>query len=230
MFCSAADRPLVAGNDARGEDRRVALPPARGRDGRRRRCGQRGARLALAAGADEQDLVARQIAGLLLRDAASGSRAGSRIPAPPRPCAAASGPTAPDARPAADAAMGDALEPRHIGGEAGRPRPGRVRVRPASSSVARIVASEPASPSTNTLVRVADHGEHALVADAAQRRLVGDLADQRLGIDLPVAGVQHRAERRADRQRIRLGDRMGHGDQLELERPDGELARPAGSR
>ena len=63
-----------------------------------------------------------------------------------------------------------------------------------------------------------------LVADAPQHRLVGHLAQQRLGIDLPVAGMEHRAEPGADRQRIGLEDRMRHGDQLELERRQAELA------
>ena len=69
LVLQVADRELVAGDHARGEDHGVARAPAR-----RRGCspsamrGQRGARLALAAGAEEQHLVARQVAGLLLRD------------------------------------------------------------------------------------------------------------------------------------------------------------------
>ena len=63
----AADRPLVARDHARGEDRGVArlqhqVAVLAGRD-----LGHRGARLALAAGADEQHLLARQVARVLLR-------------------------------------------------------------------------------------------------------------------------------------------------------------------
>ena len=55
---------------------------------------------------------------------------------------------------------------------------------------------------------------------------VGEGADQRRRIELPVAGVQDVAERRAQRQRMGLGDRVGDMDQRAVERPDAEaLAR-----
>ena len=73
--------------------------------------------------------------------------------------------------------------------------------------------------------RVAHHGEDALVAQLRDLGLVEILADQRIGIDLPVAGVQDQAQRRADRQAVGLGDRVRQRHQLDLERP--ELARLA---
>ena len=72
---------------------------------------------------------------------------------------------------------------------------------------------------------IADHRQHAFVAQLSERGGIGGLAQQRIGIDLPVAGVHDHAERRADRQRIRLGDRMGDGDEIDGERP--ELQRAA---
>ncbi len=72
--------------------------------------------------------------------------------------------------------------------------------------------------------RVADDRQHALVADRTQPVFVGRFADQRLGIELPVAGMQHRADGGADHHRVRLGDRMGQRDQFEVERADREAA------
>ncbi len=72
--------------------------------------------------------------------------------------------------------------------------------------------------------RIADHGQHALVAQLADGGGVGDLAQQRVGVDLPVAGVQHRAQRRLDRQAVGLGDRVGKRDQGQLERTQLERA------
>ena len=42
--------------------------------------------------------------------------------------------------------------------------------------------------------------------------------DHRVGVDLPVAGVQDHTQRRADRHAVRLGDRVGQRDQLDVER------------
>ena len=53
------------------------------------------------------------------------------------------------------------------------------------------------------------------------------MADQRLGVDLPVAGVQHRAEPGGDGQRIGLGDRMGDRHEFDGEGPE---RKPAAQR
>ena len=98
-FCRRPTGALVARDHARGEDRGIALLQHQVAMLAGRELGHRGARLALAAGADEQHLFARQVAALPAPRPSSGNRAGSRIPAPPRPCAAAPGPTAPDGVP-----------------------------------------------------------------------------------------------------------------------------------
>ena len=69
---------------------------------------------------------------------------------------------------------------------------------------------------------IADQREAALVAERAQLRLVGRRAEHRRRIELPVAGVQHVAVRRADDQRVRFRDRMRDRDKLDVERPDVE--------
>ena len=71
---------------------------------------------------------------------------------------------------------------------------------------------------------IAHHGQHALVGERAQGPLVVAVADQGIGIQLPVAGVQDRAGRGPDHQRVGLGDGMGERDQLDLEGADGEAA------
>ena len=67
---------------------------------------------------------------------------------------------------------------------------------------------------------VADQRQHALVAELAEALLVGQGAERGVEVDLPVAGVDHRSERRLDRQRHRLGDRVVDADRLDLERAD----------
>src|SRR5205809_280795 len=51
---------------------------------------------------------------------------------------------------------------------------------------------------------IADQGEQALIAQLAQPLFVSRAADDRGRIDLPVAGVQHRADFGVNRQRMRL--------------------------
>ena len=62
----------------------------------------------------------------------------------------------------------------------------------------------------------------ALGAERAQLRLVGRRPQHRRRIELPVAGVQHVAVRRAQDQRVGFRDRMGDRDKLDVERPDVE--------
>jgi hypothetical protein len=58
----------------------------------------------------------------------------------------------------------------------------------------------------------------------AQLGVVGRRADQRVGIDLPVAGVQDGAQRRLDRQPVRLRDGVRDGHELDPERPELQIA------
>ena len=184
---------------------------------------ERRARLALAAGAERHHLVGRQmavdvdraklldaveIAGLArdLRDAVHGAAdhddfalAGGRGFAPPR-------------------AMRATLEAKVVTAT----RRGAVRISSASDFATSALRRRAAL--AHRVGGIADQREAALVAERAQLGLVGRRADHRRRIDLPVAGVQHGAERRADDQAVRFRDRMGHGNELDIERPEREAA------
>ena len=120
--------------------------------------------------------------------------------------------------------MRDRFEARDVGGEAGDrntrvvmpdqlgQRPAQIRLRTGRAGPQRVG-------------RVADHRQDTLVAEPAQRILVGRQTDQRVGVELPVAGMQHRAGGGAQHNRVGLGDRMGQGDELEIERTDRKPAR-----
>ena len=66
--------------------------------------------------------------------------------------------------------------------------------------------------------------ETAVGAERAELGLVGRRAEDRGRIELPIAGVQHVAERRADNKRVGNRDRMGDGDELDIERAEVEVA------
>ena len=74
---------------------------------------------------------------------------------------------------------------------------------------------------------IADQRQHALIAQLAERVGVGRFAEQRIGIDLPVAGVHDDAQRRADGQRVGLGDRMGDRDEIDRRTGRASACRPA---
>ena len=202
-----ADRLLVARDGARGKDHQVALAKRHLRvlvlgDAR-----ERGARLALAAGAQRHDLVGRQIAvGLdaaeirdaveiagLARDLRDARPSRGR---PPRPRGRRR------RRLRATARMRATLEAKVV--TATRP------VAPAisSRSVLATSASDGERPSRTALVESPISARQPSSPSALELRLVGRRADDRRRIELPVAGVQHVAERRADDQRVRFRDRM----------------------
>src|SRR5690606_12898456 len=70
--------------------------------------------------------------------------------------------------------------------------------------------------------RIADEREHTLVADLGEALLVRRPADAGGRVELPVARVDDRAERRADGERIRFRDRMADGDEFDVEGPEGD--------
>ena len=74
LSCTVADRPLVAGDHAAGEHHRVALAQRDARMRVHRDARQRAARLALAAGDQDQQIVVRDIVGLVLADEARNGR------------------------------------------------------------------------------------------------------------------------------------------------------------
>src|ERR1700751_440109 len=71
---------------------------------------------------------------------------------------------------------------------------------------------------------VADQRQTPLMAERTQLGLIGWWADDRGRIDLPIAGVKHAAERRADDEAVRFGNRMGHGYELDIEWSERESA------
>ena len=71
---------------------------------------------------------------------------------------------------------------------------------------------------------IADHDVHAFRTELFEARLVGRLADQRRGIELPVAGVEHGPQIRANDDAGRLRDRVCQRHQLQIEWPDVESA------
>ena len=56
---------------------------------------------------------------------------------------------------------------------------------------------------------VADHGQNAIIANLAYTGAIGLFPDQRINVDLPVARMHHRAQRRMDRKAVWLSDRVG---------------------
>ncbi len=117
-----ADRFFVPRDDARGKDHDIAVFQRDVRVVVARDAGQRGARLALAAGADQQGLVARQVAGLVLgqkaRDVREIAIVAGRLLDPIE--------RTPDQRDIAVMGarhLGDRLKPRDIRGEAGDRHP-----------------------------------------------------------------------------------------------------------
>ena len=200
----AVDHPghglLVAGNGAGGKDHAVALGQ---RDlgmlilGDAR---QRRARLALAAGAQRQHLVGRQIAvavhaaeilhtveiaGLArhLGDALHGAADQNHF--------ATYG-----AR-----RLGNGADAADMGGKGGDGNSCR-RGANEFGQRARHIGFPGRAAVADRVGGIADERQHALVAERGQTRLVGRRTEQRRRIDLPVAGMQHDAGRRADRQRI----------------------------
>ena len=175
---------------------------------------QCGARLALAAGAQRQHLVRRQVAvGRQRRETparrrSSQSRAqpGRRDPWPgrsPPPRGRQRAPHRPPRamRPTWEANVVTATRAGADEDQLGK-RLCHLRFRGRAAVADRIGG-------------IADERQHALVAQRRKPRRVGRRADHRRRIDLPVAGVQHGAVRRADRQRIRFRDRMGDVDEVD---------------
>ena len=198
-----ADRLLVAGNGARGKDHAVAARQRHFRMIVRRDARQRRARLALAAGADRHHLVRRQIAiGI---DAAEILHAieiaglARDLHQPLHGAADNDNLAVCSAR-----RIGDGFDAGDVGCKR-RHRNARRRARMSCFSVAATSASDGERPSPHGIGGIADHGEAALVAQRAQLGFVGRRADQRRRVDLPVAGMQHGAVRRADDQAFDSG-------------------------
>ena len=176
------------------------------------------ARLALAAGAGDQHPVARQLRGVVLAEKARPvpqiAVFPRRLVHPAQGSAAQGG--VPAGRPGD---RGDRLEPRDVRREGGNGDPAVVFADQIDQALPDIRFR--AGPALLEHVgRIADQRQDAVIADPAQRRLVDRRADQRVRVELPVAGVEHGAQRRADQQGVRLRDRMGQAYEFDAERTD----------
>ncbi len=69
--------------------------------------------------------------------------------------------------------------------------------------------------------RIANQRRDACLSQRPEPRLVGRSARERCLIELPIAGMEDGAERGLDHDPGRFRDRMRHGDELDVERPDG---------
>ncbi len=174
-------------------------------------------------GADQHDAVARNVAGLVLgqktRQIGEIAVLARRLFDPPQ--------RAPDQRHlplVRGGGQGHRFEPRHVRGKAGDRNAGVIAADQIGQRSAQLRLG-PRCPGAQRVCRVADQSEDALVAELAQPCLVRGRTDQRVRIELPVAGVQHRADRRPHGDSVRFGDRMGQSDQLKIERADREAAR-----
>ena len=212
------DRLFVARNDTRRKDHDIALFERDVGVIITSDASERGARLALAASADHQDLVARHVARFVFGQEPRhiGKIAGlaRRLVHAPQRAPDQGDVAVVDAR-----GLGDRLQPRDIRGKTSDGDSPVVTADQVGQGLAQF-AFRAGAAGLQRVCRVADDREHALVADLAQSVLIGRRADQRLGIELPIAGVQHRAGRGADHDGVRLGDRMRQRDQLEIERSD----------
>ncbi len=176
--------------------------------------------LALAAGAEVEDLVVREVLGFLVVDEVGHAleqpdRLGRRRHAVHR--AAGEADTAVGGLGRAD----HAVHARDVRRETGDRDLALERLDQLGQGRADIGLG-PGLPFYEDVGAVADHRQHALVAETAYGVFIGHTAEQRVRIDLPVACVQHDAQRRADRQAVGLGNRVGQGDQFEIERAERE--------
>ncbi len=174
---------------------------------------ERAARLTLAARDEDQEIVVRNRAGLVLRH-----ERGHALE-----IAAFAGGGFEVAQAAADeghAAAGvpggvrDGFNARHVARETGHGHPAPhvadqgAQALPHFRLGARMALH-------HRVGGIADHRQHPLLAEPPEGSLVGGRADKRLGVELEVARVQDGAVRGADDQRLGFGDRVGHAHELQ---------------
>ena len=221
-----ADGPLVARNDLRREDHRIAFPEAHPRMAVAGDPGHGGTRLALAAGAEIDHLAAVQRRALVLGEQPHVVQIAARAR---RPHVALQ--RAPDQH-----RLSPCIPRRQRDVDSSRAtlEAKRVTARPCSrsairrASVSRTSPSDPDSPSTVALVESPTSASTPGLARLPQTPpRPADRPPAGSGIDLPVAGVHDAPVGRLDQQRVRLRNRMGERDEGEREGPEIE---PAGER
>ncbi len=183
---------------------------------------ERGALLALAAGAQKHDLVARQVAELVLVVMLEALR---QVAGLARDLDHAVERTARDDQvtPGGARRLTHHLDARDVGGERGD-RDAVLGVFDDLGDRFRHVALGRRVALAKRIGGIDDERIDAFVAELGKAALVERLADDGRGVELPVAGVKDEAERGADRQRAHLGDRVRERDHLDVERPDLEAA------
>ncbi len=222
----AADRALVAGNDARGDDDEIAtrhlhvLVLAGGHER------ERGVRLALAAGR-QNDLLRRRQRHQLFQRAQQSRRQ--------REVAELGGDgdvllhRAAEQRHVTAAGSGQRehlLDAMDVRGERGQDDAPGGRVEALGQRRADLDLRARVTGSVDVRGVRAEHG-HALLAELGEARGVGWLAVERARIELEVARVDDHAGRGADGQAHAIGDGVRHADRLDRERPEHErCARP----
>ena len=184
---------------------------------------ERGARLTLPAGGDDQHLVPRQAHRFVEADRRRKiAQVTGRLGDPQDPIERAAGNAHLALRFQRDPA--DRLQARRVR------REGRHQHPPLGLRDLR------EEPFVNALLgarrriledvrRIAHQREHAFVPDLRQHLRARRLAQHRGRVDLPVAGVEDVSERRLDQQPVAFGNRVGQRDEADLERA--ELNAPA---
>lgn len=205
LVLQGGDRQFVAGDHTRRENAVVAQTQLYERVGALGRPRQGRPVLALAAGAQIQDLVRRPDPRLFFREDALAvveqadvARSG-RDPVH-RPARRG------DAAPGQLGGLDDADHAGDVRGEAADRDPAGLQAADQLDQTGLGVQLGPRLALDEDIGRIADHRQQAFVAQLGNRCDVCGLADDRAGVQLPVAGVEDRAQRRLDRQRIRLGD------------------------
>ena len=180
--------------------------------------GERRARLALAAGAQRQHLVRRQIT--VAFDAAEILHV-LEITGLARDLDHALHGAADNDHFAVGGAggVGDCAQPPDMGGES-RDRDAAPRGADQFGQRLRDICFRWRLALAHRIGGIADQRQHALVAERLELGRVGRTADDRRLVDLPVAGVNDGADGSADRKRVRFRNRMRDIDEIDLERPE----------
>ena len=220
----AVDGVLVAGDEARRQDHRVA------RTGldlvvEVRHAAEDGHRLALRSGRHVDDLVFRQVAGLLVLDEHALGHVEVAEIGRDRHVADHAATEERDTAAVGGRGIQHLLNPVDVAREArhdhaaGRLADHLVEHR-ADGSLKRCEARDVG-------IRGVHHEEvDALLAEPREGAQIRQPAVQRQLVHLEVARRQHRARRRADRDRERVGDGVVDGDELEVERDRASRAGP----
>ena len=212
------NRGFVAGDNTRGEDDRVAFGQGDIGVTVLDNAGESGTRLALTAGADEQHFIVGDVAHIMLGEEWRQVGEIARL---------ARGPDETEHGTAHQhdmtiACLGgtrDGLDAGDIGGKGCDGNAAFARADRLDEGLGDIAFGTGCAGREN-IGAVADHGADTLVANGGEAGYVHIVAEQRIGIYLPVARMHDGAKRRADGERIRLGDRMGERDKLDVEGPE----------